>query len=71
MPAENRASLPPEEERRTQIALFRYGLIAPLLYRTLERGELMAHLRAVAAQTHRIPYSTRTTVDEETLWRYL
>lgn len=70
MSTENRPSLPPEEERRTQIALFRYGLIAPLLYRTLERGELTAHLKAVAAQSHRIPYSTRTTVDEETLWRY-
>ena len=70
MPADNRASLPPAEERRTQIALFRYGLIAPLLYRTLERGELTAHLKAVAAQTHQIPYSTRTTVYEETIWRY-
>jgi putative transposase len=63
--------LPPEEERRTQIALFRYALIAPLLNRPLERGEIGAHLRAVAAQTHRIPYSSRSRLDEETIWRYL
>jgi putative transposase len=60
-----------EEERRTQIALFRYGLIAALLHHPLERGEIGAHLKLIAAQTHRIPYSTRTTVDAETLWRYL
>lgn len=60
-----------EEERRTQIALFRYGLIAPLLHRSLERGEIGAHLAQIAAQTHLIPFSTRTHVDEETAWRYL
>ncbi len=63
--------LPPEEERRTQIALFRYTLIAPLLGHPLERGEIGAHLKAVAAQTQRIPYSSRTTLDDETIWRYL
>ena len=63
--------LPPEEERRVQIALFRYALIAALLNRPLERGELTAHLKALAAQTHRIPFSKRTTLDDETIWRYL
>ncbi len=63
--------LPSEEERRTQIALFRYTLIAPLLDHPLERGEIAAHLRAVAAQTHHIPFSSRTTLHEETIWRYL
>ena len=71
MKPEKSQGLPPEEERRTQIALFRYTLIAPLLGRPLERGEIAAHLKAVAAQTHRIPYSKRTTLDDETLWRYL
>jgi putative transposase len=63
--------LPPDEERRTQIALFRYGLIVGLLHRPLERGEITAHLKAVAAQAHQIPFSTRTQVDTETVWRYL
>lgn len=62
---------PAEEERRTQIALFRYGLIAALLNRPLERGEIGAHFQAIATQTHQIPFSTRTHVDEETAWRYL
>jgi transposase InsO family protein len=65
------APIVPEEERRTQIALFRYGLIAALLHRPLERGEITAHLSAIAAQPHQIPFSTRTHVDEETAWRYL
>ena len=63
--------LPSEEERRTQVALFRYALIAALLNHPLERGELTAHLKMLAAQTHRIPYSKRTTLDDETIWRYL
>lgn len=71
MKAEKSQGLPPEEERRTQIALFRYTLIVPLLDHTLERGEIGAHLKAVAAQTHHVPFSTRTTLDDETLWRYL
>ncbi len=70
MKPEKSHGLPPEEERRTQIALFRYALIAPLLSRPLERGEISAHLKAVAAQTHRIPYSARSRLDEETIWRY-
>ncbi len=71
MKPEKSQGLPPEEERRTQIALFRYTLIAPLLGRPLERGEIGAHLKAVAAQSHRIAFSKRTTLDDETLWRYL
>ncbi len=62
---------PSEEERRTQIALFRYGLIVALLHRPLERGEIAAHLQAIAARTYQIPYSTRTTVNADTVWRYL
>jgi putative transposase len=69
--SEQRGPLPPEEEKRTQIALFRYGLIAPLLHRPLERGEITAHLKACAAKTHQIPYSKRTTVDADTIGEYL
>ncbi len=71
MKPEKLQALPQEEDRRTQIALFRYTLIAPLLGRPLERGEIGVHLKAVAAQQHRIPFSKRTTLDDETLWRYL
>jgi len=71
LPQEQRGPLPPEEEKRTQIALFRYGLIAPLLHRPLERGEIIAHLKAVAAKTQQIPFSKRSTINAESIWRYL
>ncbi len=71
MASQQRGPLPPEEERRTQIALFRYGLIAPLLHRPLARGEIAAHLQAVAGQTHQIPHSKRSTVNADTVWHYL
>jgi len=69
--SEQHGPLPPEEEKRTEIALFRYGLIAPLLHRPLERGEITAHLKACAAQSHQIPHSKRTTVSAGTVWEYL
>jgi putative transposase len=60
-----------EYERDTQIALFRYGLIAPLLFDPLAAGELEKALRAIASKTYKIPYSTRTKVGVTTLRRYL
>lgn len=68
---EQRGPLPPEEEKRTQIALFRYGLIVPLLHRAPERGEIAAHCRAVAARTQLIPFSKRTGMHPDTIWAYL
>lgn len=70
MRSHHSSAQPSEEERRTLIALFRYGLIAALLNRPLERGEINAHFQAIAQKTHQIPFSTRTHVDEETAWRY-
>lgn len=62
---------PDPVERNTEIALFRYGLIAPLLYDPLAAGELEPALRAIAAKSYTIPYSTRTRVGVSTLRRYL
>ena len=59
------------EERNTQIALFRYGLIAHSLFDPLAAGQLEGALRAIAAKTYAIPYSTRTRVGIATLRRYL
>ena len=59
------------EERSTQIALFRYGLIAHLLFDPLAAGQLEGALRAIAAKTYAIPYSKRTRVGIATLRRYL
>jgi putative transposase len=70
MPKKNLSS-PDPVERNTEIALFRYGLIAPLLYDPLAAGALEQALRAIAAKTYAIPYSTRTRVGVSTLRRYL
>jgi putative transposase len=59
------------EERNTQIALFRYGLIAQLLFDPREKGQLEAALRLIAAKSYVIPYSKRTRVGIATLRRYL
>jgi len=58
-------------ERNTEIALFRYGLIAALLYDPLAAGALEPALRAIAAKSYAIPYSKRTRVGVSTLRRYL
>jgi len=59
------------EEQNTAIALFRYGLIAYLLFGPLEKGQLEGALREIAAKTYTIPYSKRTRVGITTLRRYL
>ena len=59
------------EERNTVIALFRYGLIAHLLFDPLAAGQLEGALREIAAKTYSIPYSTRQRVGIATLHRYL
>jgi putative transposase len=71
MTSSHPSGLPREEERRTEIGLFRYGLIAPLLHRSLEPGEMTAYLRTCAAHSHHIPYSRRQTLHQDTIWRYL
>ena len=68
------AKQPPQkdlEERNTIIALFRYGLIAHLLFDPLAAGQLEGALREIAAKTYAIPYSKRTHVGIATLRRYL
>ena len=59
------------EDRNTTIALFRYGLIAPLLFDPLAAGQLESALREIAAKTYSIPYSKRIRVGISTLRRYL
>jgi len=58
-------------ERNTEIALFRYGLIAALLYEPQETGITEKSLRAIAARSYAIPYSKRTQVSVTSLRRYL
>jgi len=62
---------PDPHERNSEIALFRYGLIAPILFDPLAAGELEKALRQIASKSYTIPYSARTQVGVSTLRRYL
>jgi len=69
----SRKSSPPNDaqERNTEIALFRYGLISVLLFDPLAAGQLEQALREIAAKIYIIPYSKRTKVSVSSLRRYL
>ncbi len=64
-------SLPDRHDLLTEIALFRFGLIAPLVHDPPDEGQQEPALRAIAAKTYHIPGSTRTRVSVTTLRRYL
>lgn len=53
--------------RAEKIALFRYGLIAPLVIERLPHGEMMRRAREIAAHQYQFPNSGRTRVSVETL----
>jgi putative transposase len=55
----------------TDIALFRYGLIAQLVHTPPDTGQQERLLREIASRTYTIPGSTRTHVSITTLRRYL
>jgi putative transposase len=65
------AQQPPNADLDTEIALFRYGLIAQLIHDPPAPGGQEALLREIAAKRYRIPNSTRTQVSTITLRRYL
>lgn len=58
-------------DRNTDIALFRYGLIAPVIHNPPHAGCLEQALRDVAAQCYQSPTSACTRVSVTTLRRYL
>jgi hypothetical protein len=61
------ASQTPDDDLDTAIALFRYGLIAPILHDPPTAGQQETLLRAIAAKHNRIPGSTRTQVSATTV----
>jgi putative transposase len=69
--ASKMSETPDEHERNTQIALFRYGLIAQLVFAPLPAGQVEQALRQIARQRYTIPYSKRNRVGIATLRRYL
>jgi putative transposase len=50
-----------------KLALFRYGVIAPLVIETLPRGELTRRAEAIAARQYDIPDSRRRNIAVDTL----
>ena len=58
-------------DRNTEIALFRYGLIAPVIHNPPPKGQLEQALRDLAAQCYQSPTSACTRVSVTTLRRYL
>ncbi len=55
------------DAKAEKIALFRYGLIAPLVLESLPRGELTRRAQEIAARHYEIPHSERTSVSVDTL----
>jgi putative transposase len=55
------------ENKAEKIALFRYGLIAPLGLESLPRGELTRRAQEIAARPYDIPHSGRRSMCAETL----
>ena len=55
------------DAKAEKIALFRYGLIAPLVLEPLPRGELTRRAEEIAARHYEIPASQRTSVSVDTL----
>ncbi len=55
------------ESQAEKIALFRYGLIAPLVLEPLPRGDLTRRAQEIATRHYEIPGSQRTSVTVDTL----
>ena len=55
------------DDKAEKVALFRYGLIAPLVLETLPRGELTRRAQQIAARLYDSPHSARRQVSVDTL----
>jgi len=60
------------KELQERIALFRFGLISPLVSRKgMSRGEQEAIIKDLVCQEHQIPGTGRTSVARSTILRWL
>jgi transposase InsO family protein len=55
------------DAKAEKIALFRYGLIAPLILEQIPRGELTRRAEEIAARSYDIPFARRRAVAVDTL----
>jgi transposase InsO family protein len=58
------------EEQKKEVALFRYGLIHPLVQDNVSSNERTAIRRQILQSEHKIPHSNLTRIDERTLRKY-
>ena len=56
-----------KKDKAEKIAVFRYGLIAPLVIETLPRGELTRRALDIASRSYDFPFSQRRQVSSNTL----
>lgn len=54
-----------------EIALFRYGVIAPLINQDLKTGEKYALAKELSKKTYKIPNSKKTSISLRSIHRYL
>lgn len=57
--------------KQEQVALFRYGLIFPLLDERLERGEKTRLMKEIAFKEYDIPFSPRSRISVATVYAWL
>jgi putative transposase len=55
------------DTKAEKLALFRFGLVAPLVLEALPRGELTRRAQEIAARHYDIPHSQRSSVSVDTL----
>ncbi len=60
-----------EEDFRERVALFRFGVITPLVRRALSRGEREQILRSISSAEWSIPGSERTHIGRSTVLKWL
>ena len=56
-----------ENPKAEKLALFRYGIIAPLVIEPLVRGELTRRAEEIASRQYDIPHSHRRSLSVDTL----
>ncbi|MBI5536568.1 MAG: hypothetical protein HY898_27860 [Deltaproteobacteria bacterium] len=61
-----------DEESRRQLALWKLGVLGPLMSARLEHGDVRAYLCAAAARVHRMPDGRQVQLSERTIetWHY-
>ncbi len=60
-----------DREKQEKIALFRYGIIFPLLDERLQWGDKSRIIDEICATEHTIPYSRRRTISKPTIYDWL